>query len=158
MLAALEGHRTIEFADLSVDELSAGSAARAWIAMALAQGTDILLLDEPTMSSTSPTRSRSSISCRSSTRAGAPSCAVLHDLNLACRYARHLVAMKAGRIVVEGPPDEVITVDTVAEVFGLDSMVVPDPVCGSPMVVPIGRHNRGLDPDPDTDPVATDAR
>ena len=61
---------------------------------------------------------------------------VLHDLNLACRYAHNLVAMKDGRVVVEGPPSEVITEGTVAEVFGLESMVVPDPVCGSPMMVP----------------------
>jgi iron complex transport system ATP-binding protein len=65
---------------------------------------------------------------------------VLHELNLAARYADHLVAMAGGRIVAEGPPREVITEDCVREVFGLDSHVVTDPVSGTPLVVPIGRH------------------
>jgi iron complex transport system ATP-binding protein len=65
---------------------------------------------------------------------------VLHDINLACRYADHLVAMKDGQIVAQGPPREVITEATILEVFGLDSRVVEDPVAGTPLIVPIGRH------------------
>ena len=62
---------------------------------------------------------------------------VLHDLNLACRYADHLVAMKSGTIVAEGPPDEIVTEALVADVFGLDARIVPDPVTGTPLVIPI---------------------
>ncbi|MFP5316610.1 MAG: ABC transporter ATP-binding protein, partial [Actinomycetes bacterium] len=68
---------------------------------------------------------------------------VLHDLNLAARYADHLIAMKDGRIVAEGAPSGVVTEKTVADVFGLESRVIPDPVSGTPMVVPMGRHHAG---------------
>jgi iron complex transport system ATP-binding protein len=75
---------------------------------------------------------------------------VLHDLNQACRYAHHLVAMKEGRIVAEGAPSDVVTEDLVREVFGLDTRIVPDPVAGTPLVVPIGRLAR---PAPERRPV-----
>jgi iron complex transport system ATP-binding protein len=65
---------------------------------------------------------------------------VLHDLNQACRFCDHLIAMKDGTIVAEGNPSEVITEEVVQDVFGLAVKVVPDPVAGTPMVVPIGRH------------------
>lgn len=65
--------------------------------------------------------------------------AVLHDLNQAARYATHLIAMKDGGVVAEGPPSEVLTSDLVAQVFGLRCLVVPDPVAGTPQVVPLGR-------------------
>jgi iron complex transport system ATP-binding protein len=157
VLAALEATRTTEIADRSVDELSGGQRQRAWIAMALAQGTDILLLDEPT-TFLDLTHQIEVLDLMAELNAvsGRTIVCVLHDLNLACRYAHHLVAMKAGRIIAEGPPDEVITVDTVAEVFGLDSLVVPDPVCGSPMVVPISRHHRGTGLEPGS--VAAESR
>jgi len=70
---------------------------------------------------------------------------VLHDLNLAARYAGRLVAMRAGRIVASGTPGEVLTEDLLSDVFGLDARVVPDPVAGTPLVVPIGRRSR-VDP------------
>src|SRR5690606_30058305 len=66
---------------------------------------------------------------------------VLHDLNLACRYADHIIAMKAGAITAAGKPSEVVTVELVAEVFGLDCEVVTDPVSGTPLIVPRGRHH-----------------
>ncbi|WP_189301283.1 ABC transporter ATP-binding protein [Streptomyces albospinus] len=127
----------VPLADRPVDELSGGQRQRVWIAMALAQETDLLLLDEPTtyldishqvevldlVRRLNHDRDRTVV-------------AVLHDLNQAARYADHLVAMKAGRIVAQGYPGEVVTADLVREVFGLDSVVVPDPVTGSPLVVP----------------------
>ncbi|MGW4796509.1 ABC transporter ATP-binding protein, partial [Nonomuraea sp. NPDC004297] len=67
---------------------------------------------------------------------------VLHDLNLACRYAHHLIAMREGRIVAQGEPGEIVTEELVEAVFGLKSKVIPDPVSHTPMVVPIGRHLR----------------
>jgi iron complex transport system ATP-binding protein len=65
---------------------------------------------------------------------------VLHDLNHACRYSHHLIAMRRGAIVTEGRPSEVVTRELVREVFALACQIVPDPVCGTPMVIPIGRH------------------
>lgn len=65
---------------------------------------------------------------------------VLHNLNLAARYADHVVAMRAGRIVAQGRPTEVLTVDLLAEVFSLAAMVIEDPVTGTPLVVPLGRN------------------
>jgi ABC-type cobalamin/Fe3+-siderophores transport system ATPase subunit len=65
---------------------------------------------------------------------------VLHDLNHAARYSHHLIAMRGGRIVAQGRPADVVDADLVRRVFDLDALVVPDPVAGTPMVVPIGRH------------------
>ena len=71
---------------------------------------------------------------------------VLHDLNLACRYADHLVAMKDGGIVAEGPPSDVVTAALVGEVFGFSCEVVADPISGTPMVIPRGRYHTGSEP------------
>jgi iron complex transport system ATP-binding protein len=67
---------------------------------------------------------------------------VLHDLNHACRYADHLIAIKGGQIAAEGKPDEVVTEALVRDVFGIDCVVIPDPVTGSPLVIPIGRKGK----------------
>jgi iron complex transport system ATP-binding protein len=143
VLAALDATGIVELAERSVDELSGGQRQRAWIAMALAQGTDILLLDEPTtfLDLTHQIEVLDLMADLNATSGRTIVC-VLHDLNLACRYAHNLVAMKDGRVVAEGPPAEVVTEAMVAEVFGLESMIVPDPVCGSPLIVPVGRHHR----------------
>jgi iron complex transport system ATP-binding protein len=133
-----------DLADRPVDALSGGQRQRAWIAMALAQGTDILLLDEPTtfLDLTHQIEVLDLMAELNATSGRTIVC-VLHDLNLACRYAHHLVAMKAGRIVAEGPPDHVITPDLLADVFGLSAAVLPDPVSDGVLVVPIGtRHTR----------------
>ncbi|MEU9124293.1 ABC transporter ATP-binding protein [Streptomyces sp. NPDC048506] len=124
-------------ADRAVDELSGGQRQRVWIAMALAQETDLLLLDEPTtyLDIAHQVEVLDLVRQLNHDR-GRTVVAVLHDLNQAARYADHLVAMKAGRIVAQGPPGEVVTAELVGEVFGLDSVVVPDPVTGSPLVVP----------------------
>ena len=74
-------------------------------------------------------------------RKGTTVAIVLHDLNLVARYADHLIAMKAGEVVAEGPPSDVVTEQLVSDVFGLESRVIPDPVSGTPMVVPVGRHH-----------------
>ncbi|WP_267242815.1 ABC transporter ATP-binding protein [Streptomyces sp. PR69] len=124
-------------ADRPVDELSGGQRQRVWIAMALAQETDLLLLDEPTtFLDISHQVEVLDLIRQLNCERGRTVVAVLHDLNQAARYADHLVAMKAGRIVAEGPPRDIVTAELVREVFGLDSVVVPDPVTGSPLVVP----------------------
>jgi iron complex transport system ATP-binding protein len=139
--AALDATRTADLADRPVDELSGGQRQRVWIAMALAQETEILLLDEPTtfldinhqievldlLTDLNHSRDTTVVM-------------VLHDLNLAARYADHLVAVSGGRIHVSGTPEAVLTEETVRQVFGLESRVIADPISGRPMMLPIGRH------------------
>ncbi|SHL92218.1 ABC transporter ATP-binding protein [Actinacidiphila paucisporea] len=134
---AMERTATSDLAGRLVDELSGGQRQRAWIAMALAQDTDLLLLDEPTtFLDIAHQVEVLDLVRRLNRERGRTVVAVLHDLNQAARYADHLIAMKAGLIVAEGPPGEVVTAELVREVFGLASVVVPDPVTGSPLVVP----------------------
>lgn len=130
-------------AERELDTLSGGQRQRAWIAMALAQDTDILLLDEPTtfldlahqievldlLYDLNQNQQRTIVM-------------VLHDLNHACRYADYLVAVKEGQIFAVGEPNLVITEKMVREVFGLECRVIPDPVSGTPMCIPVGRKGR----------------
>ncbi|WP_309071695.1 ABC transporter ATP-binding protein [Arthrobacter sp.] len=140
--SALRVTDTLELADRNVDELSGGQRQRVWIAMALAQQTDILLLDEPTtFLDLAHQVEVLDLITDLNRSAGTTVAIVLHDLNLAARYADHLIALKGGRIVAEGAPSAVVTEETVAEVFGLESRVMPDPISGTPMVVPVGRHH-----------------
>ncbi|MEU9165978.1 ABC transporter ATP-binding protein [Streptomyces sp. NPDC048424] len=126
-----------DLADRPVDALSGGQRQRVWIAMALAQDTDLLLLDEPTtFLDIAHQVEVLDLIRRLNRERGRTVVAVLHDLNQAARYADHLVAMKAGRVVAEGPPSSVVTAELVEEVFGLSSLVIPDPVTGSPLVIP----------------------
>ena len=142
---ALELTDTLELADRLVDELSGGQRQRVWIAMALAQQTDLLLLDEPTTYLDVAHQVEVLDLLHDLNEAhGTTVVMVLHDLNLAARYADHLVAMRAGRIVAEGPPREVITEDCVREVFGMECRVIDDPVTATPMVIPLGRRSRTL--------------
>ncbi|KNC17735.1 iron dicitrate ABC transporter ATP-binding protein [Arthrobacter sp. RIT-PI-e] len=139
---ALTATDTAALADRPVDELSGGQRQRVWIAMALAQQTDVLLLDEPTTFLdvshqlevldllTDLNRSR-----------GTTIVIVLHDLNLAARYADHLIALTGGRISALGTPAEVLTEETIRAVFGLDSRVVTDPTSNKPLMLPLGRHH-----------------
>ena len=132
-----------ELAERTVDELSGGQRQRAWISMALAQGTDLLLLDEPTtFLDLAHQVDVLDLVERLHTEAGRTVVMVLHDLNMAARYAQRLVAMRAGRIIAEGPPVEVLTEPLLREVFELDAQVLTDPVAGTPLIVPIGRRNR----------------
>jgi iron complex transport system ATP-binding protein len=130
-----------DLADRPVDELSGGQRQRVWIAMALAQATDVLLLDEPTTYlDVSHQIDVLDLLTDLNRQRGTTIVMVLHELNLAARYADHLVTMVDGRIHASGAPEDVLTVGAVREVFGLDSQVVPDPVSGRPMVCAIGRH------------------
>ncbi|MDF2555754.1 MAG: iron dicitrate transporter ATP-binding protein [Microbacterium sp.] len=131
-----------ELADRSVDELSGGQRQRAWIAMALAQETDILLLDEPTtfLDVAHQVEVLDLLTDLNRER-GTTIVMVLHDMNLAARYSDHLFALRAGRIVASGAPDDVMTSELIREVFDLDALVVADPVSGSPIVLPRGRHH-----------------
>ncbi|MCX5402099.1 ABC transporter ATP-binding protein [Streptomyces sp. NBC_00102] len=134
---ALEHTGTSALADRPVDELSGGQRQRVWIAMALAQETELLLLDEPTTYLDIAHQVEVlDLVRRLNHERGRTVVAVLHDLNQAARYADHLIAMKGGHVVAEGPPGSVVTAGLVRDVFGLESVVVPDPVTGSPLVVP----------------------
>jgi iron complex transport system ATP-binding protein len=139
---ALEATETLELAERNVDELSGGQRQRVWIAMALAQETGVLLLDEPTtyLDLAHQVEVLDLITDLNRQR-GTTVAIVLHDLNLAARYADHVIAMKDGRIVAEGASADVVTEDLVRDVFGLDSRVLPDPISGTPLIIPLGRHH-----------------
>jgi len=140
--SALAATEMTDLADRPVDELSGGQRQRAWIAMAVAQSTPVLLLDEPTtyldlahqidvldlVVDLNRTEGRTVVM-------------VLHDLPQACRYADHMIAMKDGAIVASGSPSEVITEELVEKVFDIRCQISPDPVSGTPMVIPISRHH-----------------
>ncbi|MFV2198650.1 ABC transporter ATP-binding protein [Nocardiopsis sp. LOL_012] len=139
---ALEATRTAELADRPVDELSGGQRQRVWIAMALAQRTDLLLLDEPTtFLDVSHQVEVLDLLTDLNRSLGTTIVMVLHDLNLAARYADHLIALADGRLHAEGTPEEVLTPQTVEAVFGLRSSVITDPTSGRPLMLPIGRHH-----------------
>jgi iron complex transport system ATP-binding protein len=136
---ALELTDTAGLAGQAFDELSGGQRQRVWLAMALAQETDILLLDEPTtFLDIAHQIDVLDLCARLRAERGHTLVAVLHDLNLAARYATHLVAMKDGRIVAAGAPGEVVTPGLVEHVFGLECRVIADPESGTPLVIP--RH------------------
>ncbi|WP_173164752.1 ABC transporter ATP-binding protein [Phytohabitans suffuscus] len=130
-----------DLADRLVDELSGGQRQRVWLAMALAQQTGILLLDEPTTFLDITHQVEVLDLCADLQETGGRTLvAVLHDLNQACRYATHLIAMRDGRIVAEGAPGRIVDAALVRAVFGLDCRVIPDPETGGPLVVPAARR------------------
>ena len=140
---ALEATGTLDIAARPVDELSGGQRQRVWIAMTLAQGTGLMLLDEPTTYLDLAHQVEVlDLLVDLNQREGRTIVLVLHDLNHACRYAHHLVAMRGGSIVAEGSPDRIVTPELVTEVFGMEAQIIADPVAGSPLVIPIGRHHR----------------
>ncbi|WP_237564365.1 ABC transporter ATP-binding protein [Actinomyces sp. 432] len=138
--AAMERTHVTTLARRRVASLSGGQRQRVWIAMALAQRTDVLLLDEPTTYLDLAHQVDVLELCRElNTELGTTIVAVLHDLNQACRYADRIIAMRAGRILANGAPREVITPQLVEDVFGLAVHVSPDPVTGTPLVLPLPR-------------------
>jgi len=142
---ALEATGTADLVSRRVADLSGGQRQRVWIAMTLAQDTDILLLDEPTtFLDVNYQIEVLDLLVDLNRDRGKTIVMVLHELSLACRYADHLIAMKNGRIVIEGTPDEVVTAQIVEDVFSLPCDVITDPRSGTPLVIPLGRHRSGL--------------
>lgn len=137
---ALEATQLTALANRPVDSLSGGQRQRAWIAMTLAQGTETILLDEPTtyldmshqieildlLFELNATEQRTIVM-------------VLHDLNLACRYAHHIVAVHNTTVVAEGAPDDVLTAELVRTVFDMDCQITLDPLYGTPMCIPYSK-------------------
>ena len=142
---ALELMGITELADRSVDELSGGQRQRVWIALALAQQTDILLLDEPTtyldiayqveildlLTDLNKKRNTTILM-------------VLHDINLSARYADYIFAMYQGRLEAQGAPLKIITPGLIKKIYGLDCQIIPDPVSRTPLVIPEGRHHKTI--------------
>ncbi|PZU04387.1 MAG: cobalamin/Fe(3+)-siderophore ABC transporter ATP-binding protein [Gordonia sp. (in: high G+C Gram-positive bacteria)] len=139
---ALDATETAALADRPVDELSGGQRQRVWIAMALAQHTDLLLLDEPTtFLDVSHQIEVLDLLTDLNQQRGTTIVMVLHDLNMAARYSDHLIALADGTLHAAGKPAEVLTEDTVRAVFGLESQVITDPTSGKPLMLPLGRHH-----------------
>lgn len=138
--AAMEATNISELRDQAVDTLSGGQRQRAWIAMTLAQDTDVILLDEPTtyldmthqieildlLFELNEKKNRTIVM-------------VLHDINLASRYAHNIVAIKDGEVHAQGKPEEIVTCDLVRSVFGMECQVSKDPMFGTPHCIPFGR-------------------
>jgi iron complex transport system ATP-binding protein len=142
---AMESTRVAELAEVPVDELSGGQRQRVWVAMALAQETGILLLDEPTTFLDIAHQIELMDLFARLHREGTTLVAVLHDLNHAARYATNVVVMKDGAVVAQGPPAEVVTAELVERVFGLPCLVIPDPLAGTPLVIPRGTAHPAAD-------------
>ncbi|UJF33487.1 ABC transporter ATP-binding protein [Paenibacillus hexagrammi] len=125
------------FYDRPVDQLSGGQRQRAWIAMALAQQTDILFLDEPTtFLDMAHQLEVLKLLQKLNEEEGRTVIMVVHDLNHATRYAHHVVAIKSGTVVSEGSPAEVVTKDVLRQVFGIEADIIPDPRTGVPLCLP----------------------
>ena len=135
--AALAATRLTELSGHLVDELSGGQRQRVWIALLLAQQTPILLLDEPTTFLDIAHQYELLDLFRAFHEGGKTVVAVMHDINQAARYADHLIVMHRGRVVTTGSPADIITAGLLADVFDLPALVVPDPVTGTPTVVPL---------------------
>lgn len=134
-----------ELADRPVDSLSGGQRQRVWISMTLAQGTDLLLLDEPTTYLDLAHAIDVLDLVDDLHESGRTVVMVLHDLNLATRYSDNLIVMRAGSILAQGHPRDVITAELLDEAFGLRAMVIDDPVGDRPLIVPIGRTHVRLE-------------
>jgi iron complex transport system ATP-binding protein len=143
--AVAEAMRIMDITDLAnhnIDELSGGQRQRVWIAMALAQQTDILFLDEPTtfLDITYQIEILDLLTDLNR-KYGTTIVMVLHDINLSARYADYIFALREGKLMAEGEPSEVVTSELIKDVFGLNCIVMDDPISNSPTVVPIGRYH-----------------
>ncbi|ORL38634.1 iron-dicitrate transporter ATP-binding subunit, partial [Prescottella equi] len=140
VVGAMAATRVTELSARLVDELSGGQRQRVWVAMVLAQQTPLVLLDEPTTFLDIAHQIELLELCRElNETSGRTLVAVLHDLNHACRYASHIIAMKEGAIVAEGAPSDIVTEHLVEDVFGLPCRIIDDPVTHTPLVIPLGR-------------------
>ncbi|MEM6612240.1 MAG: ABC transporter ATP-binding protein [Cyanobacteria bacterium P01_C01_bin.72] len=140
---ALEITKMLDLADRPLDSLSGGQRQRAWIAMVLAQDTDILLLDEPTtFLDLSHQVDLLDLLDELQSSKGKTIVMILHDLNLSCRYADYLVAVQQGKVYATGTPQEVMTEEMVQDVFNLECRIVPDPLSDTPMCIPMGRKTQ----------------
>lgn len=140
---ALEDTKLTQLADHAVDALSGGQRQRAWIAMTLAQQTNILLLDEPTTYLDMAHQIEIlDLLYELNEREGRTIVMVLHDLNLACRYAHHIVAIQNKSVYAAGKPEQIMTLDTVAAVFNMRCEMSFDPIYGTPLFIPHGRGRR----------------
>jgi ABC-type cobalamin/Fe3+-siderophores transport system ATPase subunit len=143
VITAMEATKVTDLSARLVDELSGGQRQRVWVAMVLAQQTPLVLLDEPTTFLDIAHQIELLELCRDlNENDGHTLVAVLHDLNHACRYGTHIIAMKDGAVVAEGPPAEIITEELVQEVFGMACRIIDDPVSHTPLVIPLGRERQ----------------
>ena len=143
VVSAMEATKVTELSHRLVDELSGGQRQRVWVAMVLAQQTPLLLLDEPTtfLDITHQIELLDLLGDLNR-RDGQTIVAVLHDLNHACRYATHIIAMRDGAVIAEGTPRDIVTAELVEAVFGLPCMIIEDPIAHTPLVIPRGSHPR----------------
>jgi len=132
---AMQETGVVEFAKQPVESLSGGQRQRAWIAMILAQDTDIVMLDEPTTYLDLSHQIELMKLMQAMKSQGKTVIVVLHDLNQACRYCDHLVVMKDGNLIVEGKPDDIFTETMLHDVFSLQAKVIKDPIANTPMCV-----------------------
>lgn len=134
---AMQETGVTEFADKTVDSLSGGQRQRVWVAMVLAQKTEILLLDEPTTYLDIAYQIELlNIFRRLNREQDCTVVAVLHDLNQACRYADNLVVMVKGQIIAQGDPQSIVNEALIKQVFDLECQIMPDPIAGTPMIIP----------------------
>ncbi|WP_329013917.1 ABC transporter ATP-binding protein [Streptomyces sp. NBC_00690] len=141
VLGAMAATGVTDLSARLVDELSGGQRQRVWVAMVLAQQTPLLLLDEPTTFLDIAHQIELLELCRDlNQRDGHTLVAVLHDLNHACRYADHIIAMRDGKVIATGRPADIVTAELVEEVFGLPCQIIEDPVSHTPLVIPLGRQ------------------
>lgn len=140
---ALEMMGITNLADRSVDELSGGQRQRVWIALALAQQTDILLLDEPTtFLDISYQVEILDLLTELNRKRRTTIIMVLHDINLSARYADYIFAMHNGKLTAQGSPNEVISPELMKEIYGLDCTIIQDPVSKTPLIIPKSRYHR----------------
>jgi len=143
---AMKCMKITELADRSIDELSGGQRQRVFIALALAQQTDILFLDEPTTYLDIAYQIEILDLLKELNRTkGTTIVMVLHDINLSTKYADYIFAMKNGHLILEGKPEEIITTESINQIYGINSMVISDPLSNSPFVIPISSHDELTD-------------